>query len=102
MSVTRIPATTTAATDLPNVAVGSVDITTAVANTPVSATITGFNLAGGSGYYGLATAETTTPHLVIASVMPYISKSFDGIIIYLNRSTIGTSTVNYIVWQRYV
>ena len=102
MSVTRIPATAAEATDLPNVAVNSVSITTTVANTPVSATIVGLGLAGASGYYGLATAETTTPHLVTASVMPYISKNFDGIIIYLNRSTIGTNVVNYIVWQRYV
>jgi hypothetical protein len=99
MAVRTIPAATVAASNPANVAVGSVSITIAVANTPVSATIIGLGLDGNSTVYAFATAQTSTPHLVIASAT--YTTLFDTLTVWLNRSTIGATEVDYIAWRNY-
>jgi hypothetical protein len=101
MAVRTIPAATVAASNPANVAVGSVSITIAVANTPVSATVVGLGLAGSAfgNVYAFATAQTSTPHLVTASAT-YTSLG-DTLTIWLNRTTIGITEVDYIAWKNY-
>ena len=99
MAVTRIPEGAIATGNQANVAVGSVSITIAVANTPVSATVIGLGLEGTSAVYAFATAQTSTPHLVIASAT-YTTLT-DTITVWLNRTTIGTNEVDYIAWRNY-
>jgi hypothetical protein len=101
MAVRRFPTASGTTGNLANVAVGSVSITTTVANTPVAATVTGFqsSLAGSGTIYALATAQTATPHLIIASTE--VDQVKGDLTVWLNRSTVGTSVVNYIVWQNY-
>jgi hypothetical protein len=103
MAVRTIPAvgTTVEPTNPANVAVGAVSITIAVANTPVAATVVGLGLDGPilNSVYALATAQTSTPHLVIASATYTLLT--DTLTIWLNRTTIGTTEVDYIAWRNY-
>ena len=103
MAVRTIPAVGTAAepSNPANVRVGAVSITIAVANTPVSATVVGLGLDGPitNNVYAFATAQTSTPHLITASATHTFLT--DTLTIWLNRTTVGTTEVDYIAWRNY-
>jgi hypothetical protein len=83
-----------------NMAWGTATITPTAANTPISATVGGLNVRGGT-FYGFASASTITPGSTTANNgvtgVSTSSVSSTGLTVWLTRQSVAATPVNWLV-----